>query len=397
MKQTEPLFGTPIELLASRKLTHWKQKVHTRFLELGIPGNKTEQYKNFAIKPLLNRTYRYLRSKQGTVNNDENMLTIKDGVVITKPSCVDILFDPQNDIDMEHYDPLYYLGHLLSEHIIVLSVSCDADFTIAHHLNQEASLAAYRILISVAPDCRVNVHETFNTEASRETLLLYGLDVHVAQHARLTWVRNQTANAAEATVIGSHRYDLQANAELTLQSFDFGGGNALHLYKNELAEYTDTKISHLLFGKEKAHRGNILQLRHNGVHANSIHLAKSILKEQATGIFDGLIRVDQKAHHANVNQNSKAILLNDGAFMKAKPQLEIYTDELQASHGATTGQLDAAVLFYLSSRGVSMDNARKMLILAFANEMIEEVADKTAAQQIRDDFDSVYYQEKEIS
>ena len=128
-----------------------------------------------------------------------------------------------------------------------------------------------------------------------------------------------------------------------------------------------------------------------------MHLAKSILKDQATGIFDGLIRVDEKAQHANVRQSSKAILLNDGAFMKAKPQLEIYTDELEASHGATTGQLDEIALFYLRSRGISTDEARKMLTLAFVNEMIEEVQDKVVSQQIQDDFESVYYQEKDIS
>ena len=397
MKHAKPLFGTPVELLSSLTLTKWKRALQTRFLELGVPGNKTEQYKNFSIKPLLNKSYAYQPSRQGKVLTKENTLRIVNGVVTSRPECVDILFDLQETIDMEHYDALYYLGHLLSPHSIVLSINCDMNFTIAHHINKEASLLAYRLILKVAPDCRVNVLETFDTETSRDSLLLYGLDVKIAEHGRLTWVRNQTANAGETTVIGSHRYDLHIQAELSLQTFDFGGGNALHLYKNDLADHTDTKISHLLFAAEKAHRGNILQLRLNGVYANSVHLAKSILKDQATGIFDGLIRVDQKAQHANVHQNSKAILLNDGAFMKAKPQLEIYTDELEASHGATTGQLDEAALFYLCSRGISVAEARKMLTLAFVDEMIGDVKEKTAAQQIRDSFESTYYSQKEIS
>jgi len=123
-----------------------------------------------------------------------------------------------------------------------------------------------------------------------------------------------------------------------------------------------------------------------------VHLAKSIVREMATGIFDGRIRVDQKARYTNTRQHSSAILLNDNAFMEAKPQLEIYTDELEASHGATTGQLDEASLFYLRSRGIAHDEARKMLILAFANELIEAVEDHEVAELIRADFESAYYE-----
>jgi len=133
------------------------------------------------------------------------------------------------------------------------------------------------------------------------------------------------------------------------------------------------------------------------VSATSRHLAKSILKENAIGIFDGRIQVNQNARYTKTSQNSKAILLNNHAFMKSKPQLEIYIDELEASHGSTIGQLDEAALFYLCSRGITTDEARKMLILAFANEMIEAVQDSDLAQQIRDDFESAYHWKKDIS
>ena len=166
MKHVEPLFGRPIELLDSLTLTNWKKSLHTRFFALGVPGNKTEQYKSFAIKPLLNKNYTYMPSKQRKVATNENILTLKDGVVTTKPKCIDILFDLQDDIDMEHYDALYYLSHLLPPHIIVLSISCDMDFTIAHSINKEESLLAYRLFIKIAPDCHVNVVETFATDGS---------------------------------------------------------------------------------------------------------------------------------------------------------------------------------------------------------------------------------------
>lgn len=399
MKTIYPSFATPVELLASLDLNRWKKSLKQRFEELGVPGNKTEQYKNFSIKPLLNRTYAYEEPQQHKVIDKKNVLTISDGVLTSKPEGLDIMFDVQEDIDMEHFDALYYLGHLLSPRLIVIHVSCDMDLTIKHLFNQEETLLAYRVVLKVATDCHVNVFETFETHNSKGSLLLYGLDIQLTEYATLTWIRHQVLKADDATIIGSHRYDVHSKAELTLQTFDFGEGNSLHLYKNDLADHTDTKVSHLIFATKSAHRGNVLQLRHNGVYANSVHLAKSILKDRATGIFDGLIRVDKKAPHASAFQNSKAVLLNNGAFMKAKPQLEIYTDELEASHGATTGQLDEAALFYLSSRGISTEEARKMLILAFAHEMIEDIKDKKVAQQIKHDFESAYYTDvqKELS
>jgi Fe-S cluster assembly protein SufD len=77
--------------------------------------------------------------------------------------------------------------------------------------------------------------------------------------------------------------------------------------------------------------------------------------------------------------------------MVAKPQLEIYIDELEASHGATTGQLDKKQLFYLQSRGISYLEARKMLVIAFANTLIETVKDARHQERIKAAFEEVFY------
>lgn len=77
--------------------------------------------------------------------------------------------------------------------------------------------------------------------------------------------------------------------------------------------------------------------------------------------------------------------------MVAKPQLEIYIDELEASHGATTGQLDVKQLFYLQSRGISEVEARKMLVIAFANTLIETVRDSRQQEMIQQSFEEAFY------
>jgi len=77
--------------------------------------------------------------------------------------------------------------------------------------------------------------------------------------------------------------------------------------------------------------------------------------------------------------------------MYAKPQLEIYTDELEASHGSTIGQLEEDRLFYLASRGIREEEARKMLILAFADTLINSVTNTKAVEKIHQDFEQSYY------
>ncbi len=361
-----------------------------RLQELGIPGNKTEQYKHFGIKPLLLKDYTRIDAQQGEPQTGGKELRILDGVVTTVPEGVTVDFESNFEADMEHYDALYYLSHLLLPRCIVLTVEEDASVTVVHQLTQEESLSAYRLVVKVAPQVKASFYETFENAQSSGSLLLYGLDVSVGRDGALSWVRNQTSGAESAVVIGSHRYDVAAQAELTLQTFDLGAGNALHLYKNDLAEHVETKVTHLLYGAGRAHLGNVVRLRHNGRNTKSVHEAKSILKDRATGIFDGLIRVGHDARYASARQNAKAILLNDDAFMESKPQLEIYTDELEASHGSTTGELDEGALFYLRSRGIGLDEARKILILSFANEMIDAVEEKEAAEAVRAAFDAAY-------
>ena len=84
-------------------------------------------------------------------------------------------------------------------------------------------------------------------------------------------------------------------------------------------------------------------------------------------------------------------MLNDGAYMASKPQLEIYIDDVEASHGSTIGELDAQQLFYLRSRGIAFEEARKMLILAFTNEIIDAIEDENTRENVHLSFEKVYY------
>jgi Fe-S cluster assembly protein SufD len=106
----------------------------------------------------------------------------------------------------------------------------------------------------------------------------------------------------------------------------------------------------------------------------SNELYKGILSGKSTGVFNGKIFVRKDAQKTNAYQSNKTILLSDDAQMNAKPQLEIFADDVKCTHGATTGQLDDEALFYLRARGIGEQTARTLLNLAFAEDVLNNIS-----------------------
>jgi len=222
-------------------------------------------------------------------------------------------------------------------------------------------------------------------------LLLYGYDMHIARDSTLNVVKLQTMKNENYHMIASHKINVAKQANALLKTFDLGGDKGLQLLKIDLDTHAHVEAGHLLYLNEESKRGMVSQIIHKGEYSTSKQEAKNILDGHARGIFDALIRVEETAKFTKAVQNSKAILLHENAYMVAKPQLEIYIDELEASHGATTGQLDKKQLFYLQSRGISYLEARKMLVIAFANTLIETVKDTRHQERIKAAFEEVFY------
>jgi Fe-S cluster assembly protein SufD len=114
----------------------------------------------------------------------------------------------------------------------------------------------------------------------------------------------------------------------------------------------------------------------------SNELYKNILNGSAHGVFNGKIFVRKDAQKTNAFQSNKNILLSKDAVMNAKPQLEIYADDVKCSHGATTGQLDEDALFYLRSRGINENDARALLNFAFASDVIEKINNESLRRNL---------------
>lgn len=123
-------------------------------------------------------------------------------------------------------------------------------------------------------------------------------------------------------------------------------------------------------------------IEHTQPNCASHEYFNGILDDQSKGIFHGRILVQPEAQKTDAKQTNKNILLSDSATVNTKPQLEIYADDVKCTHGATIGQLNEESIFYLRSRGIGQETARRMLIHSFAGEIIERVDYKPAREEL---------------
>ena len=136
----------------------------------------------------------------------------------------------------------------------------------------------------------------------------------------------------------------------------------------------------LLHGTQQAHiHTNVL---HNIGGGYSSQLFKFVLDEQSRGSFRGELKILPDAQQTEAYQTNRNILLSRQAEMLTEPQLEIYADDVKASHGATTGQLDESALFYMQQRCIDRDTAAKLLLCAFFDEVLKTLSDTELQEKL---------------
>ena len=384
-----------LEELASILAVVPNNKALAKFIKMGgLPSKKGEAYRYFDVESLLDGEYERLDYTPKAIKEGEEIV-IENGVITTAPQGLRVYYESCEQIDDDHFDPLYYLGHVLYPRTIKIEVDGDAELKIVHRFTKSNALINYRIVLFNQANRHSTIYESFEGESIQNSLVMYGYDMHIAQDSSFRVVKVQTLQNENYSMLASHKINVARQASCMFKSFDLGGDHALQLLKIELDEHAHIDAQHLLYLNSEAKRGTVSQIIHKGQHSTSNQEAKNILDGASRGIFDALIKVEHSAKHTKAVQNSKAILLHDKAYMVAKPQLEIYIDELEASHGSTTGQLDPQQLFYLQSRGISAVEARKILVIAFANTMMETIRDSRHQELIRNEFDKVFYSQKE--
>lgn len=207
-------------------------------------------------------------------------------------------------------------------------------------------------------------------------------ETFTGRNARLQLVKLQLEDRS-ALHIGHTQATVQRDATFHISTITLGGAlvrNNLGILLSE--EYSTAHLYGLYLLSGKQHVDNHTLVDHAFPNGYSNELYKGVLDQQSEGAFSGKILVRQDAQKTNAYQSNKNILLSDDAVMNAKPQLEIFADDVKCSHGATTGQLDEEALFYLRSRGIGETAARAFLNIAFAADVINNIPGESLREQL---------------
>ncbi|MCK0143735.1 Fe-S cluster assembly protein SufD [Aliiroseovarius sp. F20344] len=231
-------------------------------------------------------------------------------------------------------------------------------------------------------------------EGARLTLLENGAaaarfnqvtEVDIAKGAQFHHVRAQGRDHDRQAV--THLFT-RVDAEAVFKSFTMTVNGKLTRNECVIEIVGDEAVAHVAGAAlgdgadSDFHHDDTVFITHDAVACESRQVFKKVLKNGAKGVFQGKILVKPDAQKTDGYQKSQSLLLDDDASFQAKPELEIYADDVICSHGSTTGAIDEEALFYLRSRGVPTPIATDLLVLAFLADAIEEIEDEDISAEI---------------
>ncbi len=188
----------------------------------------------------------------------------------------------------------------------------------------------------------------------------------------------------DAFHIGTLQFRQERSSSLTSHNISIGGGLVRHDVNAALAgEGASLTLDGLFVLSGTQHVDNHTLIDHVSPRAESHELYKGILDDNSRGIFDGRIIVRPNAQKTVSRQENRNMLLSETAVVDSKPTLEIHNDDVKCNHGSTIGQLDEEAMFYLRSRGLGEDEARSLLVFAFASEIVDRIKVEPVREQVR--------------
>lgn len=267
----------------------------------------------------------------------------------------------------------------------VLEIPADAELEAPVEIQSihAGGQAHTRFPVKIGAGAKVVVIERHIATAGDEAALVSSVsDITVGEGAEVTWVVVQQQGAAD-TFLGQVRVDLGADAKLKLFNVNAGG----KLVRQELRIDANGEGSELtlrgvnLIGGEQ-HVDVTLVLGHNVPNTISTDVFRNVVFDRGRGVFQGMIKVAIDAQKTDAKMSCNTLLLSDEADFSAKPELEIFADDVVCGHGATVADIDDNHLYYLKARGIPENIARAMLVNAFVAEVVEELEDEPLVEAL---------------
>tara|TARA_Y100000590_G_scaffold46052_1_gene48922 strand:+ start:3428 stop:4744 length:1317 start_codon:yes stop_codon:yes gene_type:complete len=239
--------------------------------------------------------------------------------------------------------------------------------------NESSLMFQPRNLIIVDENSQVQIIERHQSLSENKVFTNSVTEIYADKKSIIDYYKIQNDNL-QASLIDNTYVDQQRNSSFTMHTFSFGNElvrNNLNISQND--QFIETTIKGVTIIGDKQHVDHNTLINHNKPNCNSHQDYKGIYDDKSTGVFNGQVMVKKVAQKTNAFQSNNNVLLSDQATINAKPQLEIYADDVKCSHGCTVGQLDKNALFYLKSRGIPEKEATALLMYGFANNILESV------------------------
>ncbi|WP_424943109.1 SufB/SufD family protein [Aliiroseovarius crassostreae] len=279
--------------------------------------------------------------------------------------------------------PLAALNSAMATDGVVIRVTgrVSRPVSVVYRHKSEISDAVLHHVIKLEEGAKLTLLEN-GTAASR---LSQVTEVDVAAKAEFHHVRAQGRDHERQ--VSTHIF-ARLQAESVFKSFTMSVNGALTRNEAMIELLGDDAVAHIAGaalgdGKDGAfHHDDTVFITHDAVNCESRQVFKKVLKNGAAGIFQGKILVKPDAQKTDGYQKSQSLLLDEDSQFLAKPELEIYADDVACSHGSTSGAIDEEALFYLRSRGVPEKIATDLLVLAFLADAIDEIEDEAISEDI---------------
>ena len=231
-----------------------------------------------------------------------------------------------------------------------------------------------RNLIVVDENAHVQIIERHQSLTDNEIFTNSVTEIFAEKRAYVDYYKIQN-DRANASLIDSTFINQERDSNCKVHSFSFGGGltrNNLNFFQR--GEGCDSTLKGVTIIEKEQHVDHNTLVHHYAPNCESHQDYKGLFDDHSTGVFNGRVIVDREAQKINAFQQNNNILISDQATVNAKPQLEIFADDVKCSHGCTIGQFDEEALFYLQTRGIPKKEAQALLMYAFANTVLESVS-----------------------
>lgn len=387
------------------KISSFRAEALEKFAAKGFPGRKDEEYKYANIRPLLKGEFDFSTGAASLTEADINALlpSLEDAIRIV---LVNGMFNKElsklqsvNGLSIESLasyaeagklpgsigtyadaeDPFVALNNALWTDGVVLSLArnCIVEkpvYCIHIATSDAARMNQQRFIINMEDGASATIIEHYETVRLSATSFTNNVTEIVMKSEAILHhyiLQNECENGV---IVTSTNTCLDGKATYHINTVTVNGSfvrNNLNIVLNH--PFAEAHLYGLYAANGNSLVDNHTLVDHRVRDCQSNELYKGVIDDQATGVFNGKIFVRQDAQKTNAFQSNKNILLSDDASMNTKPQLEIYADDVKCSHGSSTGQIDQEALFYLRSRGIGPDSAKRLMIQAFADDVINNI------------------------